>query len=146
MDKENQFELLQVMLKQIKKDDPGIKEFIEQQISNSDKKVKQKEISKEIIRRLRIQNKKLMEQVTLLRDQLKHNSSDKNQVMHKLKDLMKLNNSLAEALGSCNSCWGEDTECTVCLGHGSPGWKTINKRMFNLYILPSLERLYGANK
>lgn len=146
MDKENQFDLLQVMLKQMKKNDPGIKEFIEEQLLNSDKKGKQKEISKEVIRRLRIQNKKLMEQVGLLREQLKLTTTDKNQVMTKLKQLVKLNNSLAEALGSCNSCWGDDPECAHCGGLGAPGWRNINKRMFNLYILPSLEKLYGSGK
>jgi hypothetical protein len=143
MANENQLDLLQVMLKQIRDDDPGIKEFIEKQI-RSYKKGEQSKISKEIIRRLRIQNKKLMEQVTLLREQLKLNTNDKNHIMNKLKHLVKLNNSLAEALGSCHSCWGEDPDCDHCSGNGSPGWKNINKRMFNLYVLPSLEKLYGA--
>jgi len=141
MDNENQFDLLQAMLNQIKVDDPSIKQLIEQQFRDSHKKGKQKELSKEIIRRLRIQNKKLLEQVASLKEQIKHNRADRNQIMSKLNYLIKLNTSLAGALGGCYSCWGEDPECIICSGEGYPGWRKINKRLFNLYVLPSLEKL-----
>src|SRR5258706_5354170 len=131
MDNENQFDLLQMVLNQIKIDDPGIKQLIKQQISDNQSKGNQKEI-KETIRRLRIQVKKLMEQVASLREQLRNNITDRDHIIDKLNDLVRLNKALAEALGSCNKCWGEDPECIDCSGEGVPGWRKINKRMFNL--------------
>lgn len=146
MAKQNQFDLLMAILKQVKVDEPGIIQLIEQQVSDSKKAGKPKEVLREVTRRLRIQNKKLLEQVASLREQLKQNKSDRNQILGKLAYLMKLNNALAEALGSCNNCWGDDPECVHCSGNGSPGWRNINKRMFNLYILPTLEKLYGLKR
>jgi len=146
MDNGNQFDPLQAMLNQIRIDNPSLRELIEQRIREQQKKGTQKEISNEIIRRLRIQNKKLLEQVASLKEQLKRGSTDKNQIMNKLNYLVKLNNSLSEALGSCNNCWGEDPVCTYCSGNGSPGWRDINKRKFNAYVLPTLEKLYGLRK
>ena len=131
MENDNQFELLRAMLNQVKMD--GHEE-------------KQADAEKETMRRLRIQNKKLLEQLKILKDQLKHSNQEKQEMSANLKYLWKLNNSLSEALGSCNSCWGEDAECELCQGQGSPGWRQINKRFFNRYILPCLEKLYGLNK
>ena len=146
MDNENQFDFLQAILKQTKFDDPAIKYLIEKKFKNSYKKGEQKEISNEIIRRLRIQNKKLLEQVASLREQLKNSRIDRSQAMEKQNYLMKLNTSLADALGSCNSCWGEDPQCTICSGEGYPGWRKINKRLFNLYVLPSLEKIVSVGE
>ena len=36
----------------------------------------------------------------------------------------------------------KDPGCTVCLGNGVPGWNNIDKRFFNLYILPLREEIY----
>lgn len=102
----------------------------------------QKETPKEIIRRLRIQNKKLMEQVASLREQLKQESSLKLQITNDLIFLQKMCNSLSDALGSCHKCWGEDPDCVTCSGNGSSGWRNINKRLFNINILPALEKVY----
>src|SRR5215213_5341013 len=136
MEHDNQFELLRAMLSQVKSDDPLIRQMIEQKTSEEDQKIKHEDAGKETIRRLRIQNKKLLEQVRILKDQLKKTNEEKQQMSGSLHYLSKLNNSLAEALGSCSNCWGEDTECTTCQGNGSPGWRQINKRFFNRYILP----------
>lgn len=54
----------------------------------------------EIIRRLRIQNKKLMEQVLKLRLKLSVNKADKTRLMAKLQDQQKLNKHLSKALRS----------------------------------------------
>jgi hypothetical protein len=145
MENDNQFELLRAMLSQVKMDDPLIKQIVEQNISKR-QKPKQADAGKETIRRLRIQNKKLLEQVKILKDQLKNVNEEKQQMSGSLNYLWKLNNSLAEALGSCSNCWGEDAECNNCHGHGSPGWRQINKRFFNRYVLPGLEKLYGLSK
>jgi len=145
MENDNQFELLRGMLSQVKIDDPLIRQMVEQNSSNNGQK-KQADAGKETTRRLRIQNKKLLEQVKILKDQLKQANEEKHQMGASLNYLWKLNNSLAEALGSCSNCWGEDAECNNCHGQGSPGWRQINKRFFNRYILPGLEKLYGLNK
>lgn len=131
MESDNQFELLRAMLSQVKMDG---------------KEDKQADAEKETMRRLRIQNKKLLEQLKILKDQFKQANKDKQQMSDSLTYLLKLNNSLSEALGSCNNCWGEDAECELCHGQGSPGWRLINKRFFNRYVLPCLEKLYGLGK
>ena len=141
MGKENQFNLLPAMVNQTRIEDSGIKQLIQQQFRGNQEQGKKKNISKETIRRLRIQNKKLQEQVASLREQLRYNREDRNQLASKLNHLMKLNTSLAKALGSCDNCWGEDPDCTICSGEGYPGWRKINKRLFNLYVLPTLEKL-----
>lgn len=100
---------------------------------------------KEIIRRLKIQNKKLMEQVISLKDQLKQTKKNRDQVLIRLNSMHKLNKALSDALGSCNICWGNDPECPACSGNGYSGWRNVNKRLFNIYILPVLEKIYGIN-
>ena len=128
MENGNQFELLRAMLSQAKMDR---------------QEEKQADAEKETMRRLRIQNKKLLEQQKILKGQLKQANEEKRQMSASLAYLLKLNNSLSEALGSCSNCWGEHPECEQCHGQGSPGWRQINKRFFNRYILPCLEKLYG---
>jgi predicted nuclease with TOPRIM domain len=54
---------------------------------------------KEIIRRLKIQNKKLLEQVVSLKGRLKKKNVEQAKVVEKLNDLKKINNSLTETLG-----------------------------------------------
>lgn len=54
---------------------------------------------KEIIRRLKIQNKKLLEQVVSLKERLKKNKAEKMKIAGKLSYLKKINNSLSETLG-----------------------------------------------
>jgi len=51
---------------------------------------KQKEINKEIIRRLRIQNKKLIEQVVKLKEEIKKTRFNKTQVLNHINELIKL--------------------------------------------------------
>jgi len=53
---------------------------------------KQREINKEIIRRLRIQNKKLIEQVVRLKEESKKTRFNKSQVLNHINDLLKLVN------------------------------------------------------
>ncbi len=120
--------------------------IIEQQVKISRQKQEEEEMPKEVLRRLRIQNKKLMEQIAVLKSKLENKTAGCELVRQQLAEIQKLNNSLAEALGSCNNCWGEETDCSHCSGQGAPGWKDINKRMFNLYILPALEKLYTPGK
>ena len=142
----NQTALLKEMLSKIRLDDPKVKSLIKQRNSNSRTGGTQKEIIREIVRRLKIQNKKLLEQVASLKDQVRKTKKDRDQISDRLNELQKLNKSLSDALGSCDICWGENSECVNCSGKGYPGWRTINRRLFNIYILPTLEKLYGLSR
>ena len=144
--KENPIIVLQAMLNEIKTIDSKSRLSIKKELNKYNSEVKQKEINKEIIRRLKIQNKKLMEQIVSLKDQLRQIKINRNQVLTRLGDFRKLNKSLAEALGSCDICWGEDKDCKNCLGNGSSGWKNINRHFFDRHVLPTLEKVYGLNK
>src|SRR4030095_16571458 len=57
---------------------------------NFDKVENQREINKEIIRRLRIQNKKLIEQVTKLKEEIKRAKNNKIKILNHLNELLKL--------------------------------------------------------
>ena len=58
-----------------------------------------RELSKEIIRRLRIQNKQLLQQVASFKARIKIQHLEKKQLLSKLNDQVKLNACLTEALG-----------------------------------------------
>ena len=138
MNNKNQLNALQGLLSEFKIHDPNIRRLIEQASIKSNKA----EEYKEIIRRLRIQIKKRIVQVALLKERLLEVNEERVKTMNSAAQIKKLNNSLAEALGSCNVCWGEDQDCQVCKGKGVAGWRKINRRYFNTYILSGLERLY----
>lgn len=103
------------------------------------------DMAREIIRRLRIQNKKLMNQMAKLKDRLANEKVERQDTLRQMNNLTRINHSLASALGACRICWGEDPECAACKGNGVPGWTRarLNKRMFNKYVLPVLDRMYG---
>ena len=138
MSNKRQFNALQGLLSQFKIHDPNIRRLVEQLNGKSNKAQEQKEI----IRRLRIQNKKLIQQVTVLKEKLKSGKEERTKMMNAVAKTKKLNNSLAEALGSCPQCWGDDPECPTCGGKGITGWRPINRRYFNIYVLGCLEHLY----
>ena len=45
----------------------------------------------------------------------------------------------AAAVGACE-CWGEDPECPVCRGNGSPGWTTPDAQLYAEYVEPAVHR------
>jgi hypothetical protein len=71
VDIENQIATLRAMLKNVRFDDPGFRSFIRQQLRNVESRRQQRALDRETIRRLKIQNKKLLERVTSLKEQLK---------------------------------------------------------------------------
>jgi hypothetical protein len=144
--KKNSIAAMQAFAHRIKTNDPSLKIFIKKELKLSLEAKQKEELSKEVIRRLKIQNKKLMEQVSLLKEQLKQTKLNRNQVLNRLAEFRKRDKAMAEGLGSCTVCWGEDNNCKYCSGNGSPGWKNANRRLFNIYILPVLEKMYGFNK
>jgi hypothetical protein len=62
---------------------------------------KKQDEQKEIIRRLRIQNKKLQEQVLSLRKRLKKMETGKTRTITRLNRMLKINKSISRALKSC---------------------------------------------
>lgn len=77
-----------------------------------------------------------------------HLSAITRQLHHKLKDiyaeleeLRERNDLLAEALGACHLCWGEDIDCEICRGEGYPGFFKPDANMFRQYVTPATQRL-----
>ncbi|MCP4470114.1 MAG: hypothetical protein GY815_05425 [Gammaproteobacteria bacterium] len=58
-------------------------------------------------------------------------------VMAHYSELKESNTALASALGACE-CWGEDFDCVLCEGEGSPGWTLPDEEDFSEYIRPAL--------
>jgi len=131
---------LQQFLDQFDNGDPQMRQLLEMQFRNNLNK--NNEPSKEeVLRRFRIQNKKLLEQIAALKESLKASREEQQTMVNYLDYFLKLNNALAGALGSCDNCWGEDASCEKCGGDGSPGWTTVNRRLFNIYVQPCLDKL-----
>ncbi len=141
MNRDAKIAILQTILNKIKFDDSRFKVLIKDRPGNTEKTNGASDFSKETIRRLRIQNKKLLEQVAFQKSQVKKSNSDKDEIMGQLNKLSRLNDSLALALGTCSLCWGEDPECKHCEGNGSSGWKNVNMRFFKLYVWPTLDQV-----
>jgi hypothetical protein len=57
---------------------------------NSEGSENRKEIDKEILRRLRIQNKKLIEQVAKLKEEIRRTKKNRIQVLNHINELLKL--------------------------------------------------------
>lgn len=105
---------------------------------------RQTAISVEIMRRFRIQNKKLMEQVAMLKDQLRSVTINQPDNKKEMTHLLAFNNELSEALGSCPECWGENPSCHNCKGEGVPGWRISNKKHFKKNVMPILQKLFST--
>lgn len=52
---------------------------------------------------------------------------------------------LAEAVGACPQCWGEDVNCNYCKGRGKPGYFPPVQQYFDLYIKPVIIKLKNNN-
>lgn len=48
--------------------------------------------------------------------------------------------NLANALGACVFCWGEDAQCRACLGKGKPGIFEPDPALFEQFVAPVLRR------
>ena len=47
---------------------------------------------------------------------------------------------LAAALGAC-LCWGDNIDCAVCQGAGTPGWKTPDQQLYMEYVHPAVRAI-----
>jgi hypothetical protein len=52
---------------------------------------------------------------------------------------------LAEALGACCLCWGEDGRCRACRGRGRPGFAMPDEEAFGELVLPAV-RMFRAGR
>lgn len=66
------------------------------------------------------------------------------ELQDELDELRDRNDTIAAALGACYRCWGEEPDCPVCHGHGRPGSEPPDRRLFNHYIAPALQRIRAA--
>ncbi|RYY57263.1 MAG: hypothetical protein EOO09_03235 [Chitinophagaceae bacterium] len=146
MPKHDQLEILRSMLDSLKSGNPDLKQMIGQMSQHRLETKRDAAISSEVIRRLRIQNKKLQHQILVLKDRLKEKTARTNNLATQISELIRLRNILSAALGSCSSCWGENQQCPDCSGNGSAGWRPVNKRLFNIHVLPIVVKLYGLKK
>jgi hypothetical protein len=48
--------------------------------------------------------------------------------------------ALADALGACPRCFGDDLVCPVCRGRGRPGGREPHPRRFDEMIVPAVRR------
>jgi hypothetical protein len=53
------------------------------------------------------------------------------------EDLVDRDRVLAAALGAC-PCWGQDVDCAVCRGAGTPGWRTPDRQLYAEYVQPAV--------
>jgi hypothetical protein len=52
---------------------------------------------------------------------------------------------LADALGACGLCWGEDAQCRACHGRGGPGYALPDESLFDELVGPAV-RMLRANQ
>lgn len=60
---------------------------------------------------------------------------------NELEELRQRNDILADALGACYLCWGDDFNCPECNGQGRPGAAPPDRALFVEWIGPALNRL-----
>lgn len=63
------------------------------------------------------------------------------QMYRELETLRERNDTLAEALGACHLCWGEDIQCPVCGGTGHPGASMPDRALLVELVTPAVQRL-----
>jgi hypothetical protein len=144
MSNDFKFDPMQLLLGGMENADPRMQELLRQQMQQ--KMSGEGEPTKEeILRRFRIQNKKLLEQIKVLKNSLRETKAEGDKMVTYLDYFLKLNTALAAALGSCENCWGEDAGCDRCGGEGVPGWRPVNKRLFAIYVQPCLDKLNTTN-
>jgi hypothetical protein len=134
----NGFDPLQMLLNQLNTTDPQTRQILENYLK--DNPSRSEPTKDEILRRFRIQNKKLQEQLLILKEQLKKSKEEEQKLISYLDHFLKLNTALSAALGSCENCWGNDPDCDRCGGEGIPGWRPVNKRLYALYVQPCIAK------
>lgn len=88
------------------------------------------------------------EEVDELTDRLDESVRDRRRLSaqldranNELQRLRDRNQRLADALGACSSCWGEDSGCPDCQGCGRPGRSMPDERLFEGIVMPAVRLL-----
>lgn len=61
--------------------------------------------------------------------------------IERLRDLQE---ALADALGACPDCFGDDADCRECAGHGVPGSAEPDRELFQRVVVPAMRRADAA--
>jgi hypothetical protein len=62
-------------------------------------------------------------------------------LLAELRAVRARNDMLADVLGACHLCWGEDPTCVYCEGDGRIGAYLINPKVFEDVIGPAMQQV-----
>ena len=63
-----------------------------------------------------------------------------------VKLLRERSDTVAAALGACGICWGEDSACRACRGHGAPGRSIPDEQLFCEYVVPAVRLMHASRQ
>lgn len=63
-----------------------------------------------------------------------------------LNVLRERSDVLADALGACALCWGQDHTCRACRGLGHPGRAVPQYELFAEYVLPAVKLMHASRQ
>jgi hypothetical protein len=97
------------------------------------------EISAEMVEELMARLNAGAEEIARLTGELQTTTDELN-VLRDRSDL------LADALGACALCWGQDGHCRACRGHGLPGRSIPDQKLFEEFVLPAVRLLRASQQ
>jgi hypothetical protein len=75
-------------------------------------------------------------------DRLRHRFQQMTQQIAEMSEALDVlqarSDDLADALGACYLCWGEDPRCPECAGKGAPGSLLPDPRAYREWVLPAM--------
>lgn len=83
---------------------------------------------------------KVKKHIEYLGRHIKRLKQAEHMLLENIEILMHRNDQLAEALGACRDCFGQDLHCAACHGKGTPGYYDVNERLFLMYIQPCIAK------
>lgn len=91
-------------------------------------------------KQIKVQDKKLKTQIIRLRKTQQKLQQSIEMLQDMLDEEIFLNEQLAEALGACPDCFGQDRDCESCNGLGKPGHYAPDFIGFNKYVSPAITK------
>ncbi len=64
-----------------------------------------------------------------------------NRLERSNRNLLRMMDKLAGALGACRECWGADPGCSSCGGDGHPGFFPPDRLAFEAFVLPAVRAM-----